>query len=151
MSTIHFTGVPTAPDVRRLRDKFGVPDEGKLITYESLEETLGYKRDSVRFRTVVYAWRRALESEHSALMEAVPSKGLVRMTPDERVEHSDGKKKSGLRAIGRAVRIVAFTDRARLTPENQHLADHLTKCGAAIKLAIATASKPEKLPELAKK
>lgn len=145
---IFFSGVPTKPDVEKLRDALKIPEEGVLIPWERFESVLGFKRTTHRFSTVLQAWRRGLESEHQIIMGAVSGKGLMRLAPNDRIEHGAAKTRRGVRQIGRGARIVLFTDRSRLTPENQKAADHLTRCATAMKLAMATAAKEISLPSL---
>lgn len=150
-SSIHFAGVPTKPDVDRMQSVFGVPDEGRLITYEEIEQVIGCKYRSNRFTSVVNAWRKSLESKHQVILGCDPGKGVYRLNPDDRLDLSGSKLRSGFRSVGKSGRIVAFTERARLSPENQRAADHITRVVSSVKLAIATAAKQIDLPDLSKR
>lgn len=137
---LYFRGVPTKPDVDKLRAVFGVPGEDVLITYDSIAEVIGSPRGSSRFHTVMNAWRNALEVEHKIVMRAEPGKGLVAMPPNDlvctSVRQTACKMRQAARWVGRSI----IADRKRLTPENKRAADHLAKVGAALKLAAATAA-----------
>jgi hypothetical protein len=79
-----FGGVPTDPDIKRLRDHF--PDsqmqEGAQFPYADVEEVLGVDRKSNRFRTVTTRWRKIVEDESGFIIGADPDaeayKGLDR-------------------------------------------------------------------------
>lgn len=148
---LYFSGVPTKPDVDRLQSAFGVPEEGKLITYDEIGQVIGCKYRTSRFSCITNAWRRSLETKHQVILGCVPGKGFFRLNPDDRVDLSGSKTRSGFRSIGKAGRIVACTDRNRLSPENQRAADHVCRVVASVKLAIATASKQIDLPDISKK
>lgn len=143
-------GVPTKPDVDKLREKFGVPKEGAVITWKQIEDVIGCKKGSSRFATVVDAWRKAMDREHQLIFGPVRGQGLKALPPDDRIELSSQKRKSGIRMVGRSFKIATFTDRNRLTPENQRVQDHILRSAAAIKLAVATAAKGIDLPSLEK-
>jgi hypothetical protein len=149
-SNLFLGGTPTKLDVDKLRDKFGVPKEGDVITFDDLESVLSVSRRTFRFKTVLNAWRKALDREHNVVFGPDRGKGLICLPPNERIELSLHKSRIGVRMVGRAGRIASCTDRARLTPENQRAADHMERSVAAIKLALATSAKAVKLPSLEK-
>lgn len=150
-STLYLGGVPTKPDVDKLREKFGVPKEGQVVEFSEIEETIGVHRRSPRFNTVVQSWRKALDREHNVVFGPERGVGLVCLPPDDRIELAVHKRKVGVRMIGRAGRFASFTDKARLTPENKRAADHMERSVAAIKLALATSAKRIELPDPEKK
>ena len=61
----YFGGIPTEPDVNRLRDQF--PDSGmesgQVISYEEVERLIDCRKGSARFQTVTSRWRRLVERE----------------------------------------------------------------------------------------
>lgn len=147
-SNLFLGGVPTKPDVDKLREAFGVPAEGTLLPWKSIESACGLKRGTHRFTTVVVAWRKALDREHNVILGPCQGKGLVCLPPNERVQLSAGKVKSGVRMVGRGARISATSDRSRMSPESQATADHINRMSASIRLALATESKGSTLPSL---
>lgn len=137
-------GVPTAPDVRRLVEAFGVPEEGALIPYTEIEKVLGYERKSCRGNTVLWTWRRQLLREHNVMMGTRPE-GLVALTPAERVSVGKTKIGHGLRGVRRGSVLLETTDRARLSPELRNEVDHATRCSAAALLAARAEGKRVKV------
>lgn len=140
-------GVPTEPDVKILREKIGVPSEGSLIPYGKVTEILGLDRYADRFKTVTNAWRKELFKEHNVVLEAVPNEGWKCLPPNERIHFSHRRYGSGLRRVWRASNIAEKTDREKLGKDETIACDHLRKCAAAIRLAVATAGKPIKFPD----
>ena len=141
------TGVPTEPDVKRLRDRFGVPEEGTMVPYSEASELLGIDRHADRFVTVTTAWRKALYREHNVVMESVANKGWRCLPPNDRVRFSWQRYKGGLRRVWRASEVAEKTDRSKLGKDEVTACDHLRKCAAAIRTAIATTGKPLQLPD----
>lgn len=146
-SKLFVGGVPTDPDVRKLREAFGVPNEGTLLAWVEIERVIGEKKGTSRFNTVVGAYRRAMKREHNAVFEAVPGKGLLHLPPNERVEFGIRNRQFGIRKTFRAVSVIATTDRKRLTPENGRVADHNDRFAAAMRLTVATQAKELNLPK----
>lgn len=145
-------GVPTKPDVDRLRQVFGVPEVGNLIRYDAIEDAIGCKRQSDRFKTVVWAWRRAMKSEHRVIMAADPGKGLVRLDDDGKAELACAMDTRGFRQVRRAFGVAQITDRSRLSDDNRRALDHLDRRNASIRLALATGGdKKAALPDIEKK
>ena len=71
-----FGGIPTDIDVRRLQEKFGVPQPGESISYALISEVLGNSRTESRFWVVTGAWRRQLFRENNLVTEAIRNEGL---------------------------------------------------------------------------
>lgn len=143
-------GVPTDPDIEKLRKQIGVPKENQVLTFDELEKILGEHKKSSRFSTVVQRWKNLMNREHNIVFGPVRSVGIIALPPNERVQYSAGKYRFGLRQVGKAGIITATTDRSKLSDENQRVADHIQRSVAAIKLAAATSSKQQALPSLEK-
>ncbi len=140
-TTVFNSGIPTEPDVNRLREAFGVPETGRLISYEEVEGVIGCKRSSNRFKTVLSRWRWRLFKDHNVLTIPERGKGVRRANNGERVVSSGDTFKQGLRKISRASTVADQTDSEGLTPEQIRVRDHVSKTGAALRLAAATAAK----------
>lgn len=145
------SGMPTKPDVDRLRAKFGTPAEGTLLPYSEIEEVIGLGRYTSRGAAVVTAWRKSLMKEHNIALGAEPGNGYVVLTPTERVEAASHGIWVGGRKIKRSVHLSETSDRERMTPEAKKASEHIGRLGAALILAQATATKQIKVPELGKK
>lgn len=151
MSNLRFGGMPTDAEVRMLRDRFGVPEEGTPMPYNEIAQTIRQTERSNRYYTVVNAWRRFLRREHNVILRA--GGGCFRaMSPSQRVDHSGDRVKSGLRTIRRAEQVLIGTDRARLTDEEKRRADHTQLIASALTHAARVESqKPvPALPEAVK-
>jgi hypothetical protein len=140
-------GIPTEPDVKRLRDEVGTPVVGVLVEYKIIEEALGNKKGSHRFASVVGAWRKELYREHNLLMVAIPNKGLQAATTSRRTHVAGSKAKNCLRGICRAGDIAAKTESEGLSLDEIRARDHVVKLSAALRLTAATAAKQLKYPD----
>lgn len=145
-SNLFLGGVPTKPDVDKLRKAFGVPAEGTVIKHEEVEALLGYPRTSCRFKTVLESWRRSLDREHNVIFGPQRGIGIVVLPPNERIELSAHKIRVGGRIIGRAGRIAVTTDQTRLTPDNRRASEHVQRTVASIRLAVVTSAKQIDMP-----
>jgi len=141
--------VPTAPDVRRLVDAYGVPTIGTLYTHDEIEGVIKESRTSSRYRTVTLAWRRQIEREHDIILGAEPGQGFVALRPEERIDYSGRKLKTGVRAVRRAGRVVSTTDTSKLTREQVERADHVRRVAGAVTAAarIEAGKHQPRLPE----
>lgn len=115
LETKFMRGVPTDLDVRRLEERFGIPEEDVIITWDEIEQELAVPKNSFRFKSVLTAWRKKLEREHNIIMIAVPKQGIKAANPDDRLTYASKKMKSGKKFIVRASTIATLTDEKRLT------------------------------------
>ena len=148
MKTLTFsTGIPTAPDIKRLHDQFGVPKDGQLITYESTAECIGSAVMSLRWRTVTTAWRKQVYREHNVFMRAEPKQGFVAATSGERVHIAGSGLKGAMRKVLRVGDIALRTEKKDLDEDEVRACDHVIRASASIRLAAATAAKQMRLPD----
>lgn len=144
--SIFGNGIPTEPDVKKLRDTFGVPAVGQEIPYSAIEAAIGVNRKTHRWATVTNAWRKALDREHNVLMDAIPNVGFRVMDPSERVVFSASTYKGGLRRIARAGNVAERTDVKGLKPEELRVRDHISRAAASLRLAAATQARELNAP-----
>lgn len=130
-SKIHFGGLPTGPDVKKLEEAFGTPEPG-LIKHEEIEAVIGERRGTSRYRTVVNAWRKQLFNTSNVEARAEPGLGILFMTAKERSEN-------GVRGIRHAARhVVRVVNRVRAVPVDEldevtrRKHDHLLRQGALL-------------------
>ena len=141
-------GIPTKIDVDRLVDRFGLPTEGQVITFEDLQDALpDIEFRSNRWQTVIAAWRSHLEKKHNTILGSKRGEGLVALPPEGRIDLATGKYSTGIKMTDRAAALAIKTDRARLTPESKRTADFLRNAGAQIRLVVATAAKELAYPD----
>jgi hypothetical protein len=116
---IFASGVPTAPDVRKLHEQFGVPKEGTVVSNEELEECIRVDRKSFRFKTVFGSWRKRLAKDHNVLLVAIAGEGYKVADPTERINWCASKARHGRKAIVVAATVADATDTRRLTMDQQ--------------------------------
>lgn len=110
MSKVHFGGIPTDVDVRKLVDEFGKPAVGSEITHEQIEQVLRIERASNRYKTVVSAWRKRLIDSHGIVMGAVAGVGYRSLNEAEQmdagflsIKHGARKQLRGIKAAARVL------------------------------------------------
>lgn len=134
-------GVPTEPEVNMLREKFGSPVPGTVISYDQIEQTIKVPKTASRFRTVLNAWRAKLDREHNILLGAIPSVGFKVMNSSERVNHSGKTYKKGLRSISKSVRVASTTSVDSLSPDEMRARTHFISTGGTLLAAARTQAK----------
>ena len=144
ITSIFGAGVPTAPDVQKIIDETGVPNEGQIVKYSDIERVIGIKRRTSRFGTVAAAWKRRLKSENDIVMCAVENIGYKALTPSERITYSGGKIRSGVKSIKVGSVVASTTDRKRLSDDEKSRQEKYAKAHAILTLAERSM---KKLPE----
>lgn len=119
-----FGGVPTAPDVEKLLEHFGVPQPG-VITYSDLSEVLGMRWRTARFRSVVDAWRHRLRREHNISTRAELGEGIRILAEHERADVARDQLRRGARSSAKAVREVRDTRIEQLDEKQRAHHDHV--------------------------
>lgn len=145
MSTRVVRGIPTKLDVDKLLETFTRPKENDVIMWSEIEEATGLSKGQYRFKTVVNAWRTALERDFDILLYAIPGEGLAVADANTKIDlasrkielNDKGKKKW----VERTFRVKASNlDEVRRDTQSRIL----TAYGAMLKLTAATA--PKRLP-----
>ena len=148
MSTKVVRGIPTKLDVDKLLETFTQPKENDVIMWSEIEEATGLSKGQYRFKTVVNAWRTALERDFDILLYAIPGEGLAVADANTKIDlasrkielNDKGKKKW----VERTFRVKASNlDEVRRDTQSRIL----TAYGAMLKLTAATAPKRLPLPE----
>ena len=76
-------GLPTGPDVAIIRKEYQDLSHGDEIPYENLEQLLGLKRNTSRFRAVTDAWRRQLKEQQGLVIGCAREHGFYVATPEQ--------------------------------------------------------------------
>jgi len=118
---------------------------GDLLTHEQLEATIGTARNGARYRTVLAAFRRNVETDLNLVLGADPGRGLKVLTDSERVGCGVGKVRSSGRAIVRATTLVSGADRRNLGAEDAARADHVGQLANRIMQTMRTQAKELRL------
>ena len=148
MSTkLYLGGLPTAPDVKRLRERF--PDNalrvGQIVDYADVEATLGCARHTYRFKTVTNRWRKLVEKESGVIIGAMAGKGFAVLDDHQKLDASGAKPRSAARAARRSYVLAGHIDRKNLTDEERGRLDHQGRVSAAV-LAAASVRRTAELP-----
>ncbi len=139
MNTVRI--IPTKVDVDRLIAAFGVPESGTKITYADISKTIGYEKDTFRWRTVTEAWRKKLYSHHNILFEAIRNDGFLCLNPNERIGWSVRKVATGKKSMMKGVNVCQSTDLNSLDDNNKELWRHISHIPNRLKMAELTESK----------
>lgn len=148
MSTRVVRGIPTKLDVDKLLETFAQPKENDVILWSEIEEATGLRKDQHRFKTVVNAWRTALERDFDILLYAIPGEGLAVADANTKIDLASRKielnDKSKKKWVERTFRVKAHElDEVRRDTQSRIL----TAYGAMLKLTAATAPKRLPIPE----
>ena len=148
MNTKVVRGIPTKLDVDKLLETFTQPKENDVIMWSEIEEATGLSKGQYRFKTVVNAWRTALERDFDILLYAIPGEGLAVADANTKIDLASRKielnDKSKKKWVERTFRVKAHElDEVRRDTQSRIL----TAYGAMLKLTAATAPKRLPLPE----
>jgi len=115
----YFGGVPTAPDIRRIRQHYPDADlkPGQLIDYEKLAEIIGVKLGDPRFRTVTTAWRKAVERDSNKIISTDRGIAFRVIDEDEKVAESGRHTKSAAKKLRRGLNVLGTVKIAELSKE----------------------------------
>lgn len=139
-------GIPTQPDVMRLKKEIGVPTVGVLIPYAKIGEIIHEDPAAARFRTVVVAWRKTLFRENNVLLRAEPGKGYVAMDAHERIHDSGSRYKNALRGVRKSGIIASTTETESLSDAEKRVRDHIVASAGALAVAAAAQARQIKFP-----
>lgn len=144
---LYFGGLPTEPDIKRIRDAF--PDDalqtGDIIPYSEVGDVIGYPYGSVRFRTVTNRWRKMVERDCGKVVHIEKNLGFRINTPSQNLELSGCKLKSAVRMARRSFIVTGRIDRSALTEDELKRLDHQAKRSATM-LASGQIKRTAELP-----
>lgn len=123
---------PIQPDLDKLLQAFGKPEEGRVIRHEEIEAALGMRRGTSRYRAVLGKWRRKLVELHNVQLGLLVNVGYKALLPDERIDDSLGQFKRGARRIKEGVKRAASTHPDDLDPLHRARREHLIVSGGHI-------------------
>ena len=138
----YFGGVPTAPQVRRLMEKFKDVQAGDAIKLDDISEVIGEPVRSNRFRTIVDAFRRALARDRNFVTERIAGMGTIRILLDsERTGFGARGIRQGSRKVHRSVGVIVATPTEKLTDAERETNFHVRRLGEAIVTTTRSAMK----------
>ena len=147
---LFFGGLPTEPDVKKLRAEF--PDNelrpGKTISYEDVERVIGVSYGQPRFATVTNQWRKMVEKETNIIIGTKPGEAFVVLSEPEKVGLSGEQlRKAGKRAR-RAWVIAQRVDRVALSEEERRRLDHHAAVSSGVLAAAQLRDSAKQLPDV---
>ena len=132
MSKLFLGGIPTAPDVKKLREAFDGLEVGAEISHQEVEEITDCDRKSSRYRSVTTAWRKEVLRELNVQIESVPGEGFRILNATERLIHGHKRFSEGTRKQARSIRRVSMIPDKELTQIERSKRDHMQRIGAKI-------------------
>jgi hypothetical protein len=146
---IFIGGIPTGPDVRKIRQKY--PDNtlsvGTTIEYKKISALIGHEPGSYRFKTVTSAWRKVVEKESAIFIGTNPGVEFVVLNEREKLDLAGSKYRHSLRASRRANIVASHVNRKEISEEEATRLDFIDNRSAAI-LSMARLKKTPILPEV---
>jgi len=131
-------GIPTAPDVDAILEKYRLTCPGDGVRHDQIESLLNIKRNTHRYRSIITAVKRRLERERNLILAAMPGIGFTVLDNNERVDAGSNKMHMAGRAARRAVVLANGATRTELDAEHQAKADHMVVVSATILGALRT-------------
>lgn len=126
----YFGGLPTDPEVRKLREHFGDMQKlrGTTISHEDIEKVIGVKREDNRYKTITNAWRKRIRKETGVEIRGdlaeVIGIGFRVLTDGEQVTFSTDLRQRGAKRIRHSHIALANTDEEKLTDEQKRERAH---------------------------
>jgi len=103
-AVLYFGGVPTDPDIKRIRDKW--PDAelqpGQEIPCDEVAAAIGEPINSNRFRTVTARWRRLVEKGPTGLVVKQRRGAFAVLAPGEVVNSNESDLRGAIKKTRRA-------------------------------------------------
>jgi hypothetical protein len=131
MGKLYLGGLPTEPDVRRLREELALR-EGDEVTHEQIEAILNLPRTSDRYRTITNVWRVRMLKDENMEIAAVPGVGFRCLVPAERVDENVKRFQRGTRQQGRSLNRMRRIHPDTLDHVSKTKLDHAARLGAAV-------------------
>lgn len=152
-SKLFFGGVPTAPDVKKLEDRFGIPSASSTVTHEDIAGCIGSPWKSARYGSVMGSWRKKLMREHNVDTVVVPGVGVKFLTGSERINVSESDFGSAVRKTRKAANRIMVVPDDGLSDIEKKKRDHVCVIASRSYMVMATerraikgTSAPEAMP-----
>lgn len=132
-NNLFFGGVPTEPDVKKLLEAWPLEqlnrDRGKVITHKEIARVIEEAVRSNRYRTVVTAWRKHLETNADVSLRIVAERsvGYRVLHEHERTDHGLRDAKTATRGLKRAAVRVNMVDVTKLDDAQTKRHDHIAR------------------------
>ena len=148
-NTLHFGGLPTDPDVKRIREKY--PDDdlevGRKISYQEIARLINEPVRSSRWTTVTQSWRKKVEAATNIIIGTCEGVNFIVLDDSQKVDLSESKLKTASRNARRAFIVSNKVDIANLSDSERARLDHQINVSAKI-IASAKLKGKSDLPKL---
>lgn len=127
-------GIPTGPEVQMLLRAFPDLKAGDFLEYDKIGDVVKERYGTTRFRTVLSAWRRALQ-EQGLVTECIPSRGVRFLRDSEVVALAYTGVRSARLKVTRTARklgVIRPTDE-RVQAETHHARQMLAHVGRSMR------------------
>lgn len=132
MTKLFLGGIPTAPDVKKLRDAFPKLSDGMDISHEQIQAVIGLAPKSNRYRCVTTAWRKELLNEENVEVGSIAGVGFRVLTGPERLSSNIKGFRSGTRKQGKSVRRITMVRAETLSEPEQAKQLHMMRLGTQL-------------------
>lgn len=129
MTKLFLGGIPTGPDVKRLRESLPKLTDGLEITHDDVSAVLGLSPRTSRYRAVTGAWRKDALNLDNIEIAAVPSIGFKCLSGPERLSANIKGFRQGTRKQGKSIRRVTMIRAETLTDDEQAKQLHVMRLG----------------------
>lgn len=136
-------GIPYALDVQKILEA-KPPEtltEGLLLRHEQLEGILSLKRATVRYYSVINAWRSRIKHAFGIFAVWEPGEGVKILDPAGVLVHAETRTRQKSRQLIRCIRIFGWVDGTRLNEEGKRRLDHQLASSARLSYAVAQSAK----------
>lgn len=148
MTKLFLGGVPTAPDVKKLRKAFPEIEEGTDFTHDEVGAVIGLQPNSSRYRCITTAWRKEMLNEFNIEIAAISGIGFRALTGPERLDTNVKGFKQGTRKQGKSIRRVTMVRAETLNELEQSRQLHVMRLGAAVLSQASSMMKEIEPPKL---
>ncbi len=147
---VYFGGIPTEPDVRRIRERF--PDDqlvvGQVIPYSEVATIIQAPYRSARFVCVTQRWRILVEKDRGLVIGVEKSEGFKVLDDHQKLDLSGDKLRTAVKQARRSFTLVGMVDRRNLSDEERSRMEHYNNRSAAMISVAQRRSAGTTLPSL---
>ena len=117
---------PTRPEIEKLIDRIGVPNEGDDISTGLIEATLNISKHTSRWNTIIARLKETYRIQYNVILICKRGEGLYHAcTDDEKVDEAMRRKGNAQREAGRIRMILDTVNASRLSKEHQEIYDNI--------------------------
>lgn len=138
MNDIFKGTISTDVELRRLIEKIGKPEKGQRWSYSEIEDIVGEKYGTARFRTITNRWRNKVRRDYLLCIACVAGDGFECLNDPATFDTAQKKFKQAGKVVGKAIKLHAIVDRRELPKEQRDVYDRSSAAFARIASTIKT-------------